>query len=72
MQGYNGRFRIQPVGSFSWTARCLRLWSRFWDPRVDRTKLHPLTNILVLSVPAVICGADSFVAIALFGELHEE
>ncbi len=41
------------------------------DPRVDRTKLHPLTDILVLSVLAVICGADSFVAIALFGELNE-
>ena len=34
------------------------------DPRVDRTKLHPLTDILVLSVLAVICGADSFMAIA--------
>ncbi len=42
------------------------------DPRVDRTKLHPLTDILVLSVLAVICGADSFVAIALFGRLNEE
>ena len=26
------------------------------DPRVDRTKLHNLTDILVLSVLAVICG----------------
>ena len=42
------------------------------DPRVDRTQLHPLTDILVLSVLAVICGADSFVAIALFGRIHEE
>ena len=42
------------------------------DPRVDRTKLHNLTDILVLSVLAVICGADSFVAIALFGQLNEE
>ena len=42
------------------------------DPRVDRTRLHPLTDILVLSVPAVICGANSFVAIALFGRIHEE
>jgi len=41
------------------------------DPRVDRTKLHNLTDILVLSVLAVICGADSFVAIALFGQLNE-
>ena len=42
------------------------------DPRVDRTQLHPLTDILVLSVLAVICGADSFVAIALFGQFQEE
>ena len=41
------------------------------DPRVDRTRLHPLTDILVLSVRAVICGADRFVAIALFGQLNE-
>ena len=39
------------------------------DFRVDRTKLHPLTDILVL---AVICGADSFRVIALFGRLNEE
>ena len=38
------------------------------DPRGDRTKLHKLTDILVL---AVICGADSFVAIALFSQLNE-
>ena len=42
------------------------------DPRVDRTKRHPLTDILVLSVLAVICGADSFVVIALFGQLNED
>ena len=60
----------------SWTARCLRPWSRFWAPWKIRgatgPQLHPLTDILVLSVPAVICGADSFVAIALFGQIHEE
>lgn len=38
------------------------------DPRVDRSQLHPLTSILVLSLLAVICGADSFVAIELFGQ----
>ncbi len=34
-------------------------------------QLHPLTDIPVLSVLTMICGADSFVAIALFGQLHE-
>ena len=42
------------------------------DFRVDRTRLHPLTDILTLSVLAVICGADSFVTIALFGRLNQE
>lgn len=42
------------------------------DPRVDRTKRHRLTDILVQSVLAVHCGADRFVAIALFGQLNEE
>ena len=34
------------------------------DPRVDRTKPHPLTDILFLSVLSVLCSTDSFVAIA--------
>ena len=33
------------------------------EPRFDQTKLHNLTDILVLSVLTVICGADDFVAI---------
>lgn len=36
------------------------------DSRVERTKLHNLTDILALSVLAVICGTDSFAAIALY------
>jgi hypothetical protein len=30
------------------------------DPRVDRTKPHDLQDILVLSVLAVLCGADGW------------
>jgi len=29
------------------------------DPRIDRTKLHELMNILVIAVCAVIAGADN-------------
>ena len=29
------------------------------DPRMDRRKLHSLTDILVIAICAVICGADS-------------
>jgi predicted transposase YbfD/YdcC len=38
------------------------------DPRVNRTKLHPLINILTIALCAVICGADTWVDIALFGQ----
>jgi predicted transposase YbfD/YdcC len=37
------------------------------DPRVARTRKHSLETILVLSLLAVICGADSFVGIERFG-----
>jgi hypothetical protein len=30
------------------------------DPRVDRTKLHALLNILVIALCAVIAGADNW------------
>jgi predicted transposase YbfD/YdcC len=42
------------------------------DPRIDRTKLHPLINILVIAVCGVICGADSWVDIELFGQSKRE
>lgn len=37
------------------------------DPRVERTRLHKLEDIITIAVCAVICGADSWVDIALFG-----
>lgn len=37
------------------------------DPRINRSQSHPLASILGLSLIAVICGADSFVAIEQFG-----
>ena len=53
-------------------ASLVELLDALEDPRGGRTRLHPLTNIPVLSVLAVICGADSFVALALCGECNEE
>jgi len=38
------------------------------DPRVDRTKFHRLDDILVITLCAVICGADSFEEIERFGK----
>ena len=42
------------------------------DPRIDRTKQHKLLDILVIAICAVICGADNWVEVALFGEAREE
>ena len=36
------------------------------DPRVERTRKHPLETIVVVALLSVICGADSFVAIERF------
>jgi predicted transposase YbfD/YdcC len=38
------------------------------DPRIDRTKLHKLLDILVIAICAVIAGADNWEDIADFGE----
>jgi predicted transposase YbfD/YdcC len=42
------------------------------DPRVLGRSSHKLTDILILSVLAVICGADTYDAIELFGKSHHE
>jgi predicted transposase YbfD/YdcC len=41
------------------------------DPRVDRTKLHKLEEILVISICALLCGAESFEDMEVFGEEKE-
>src|SRR6266852_6527275 len=38
------------------------------DPRVERTKLHPLLGIITIALCAVICGAESWDDIAEFGD----
>ena len=42
------------------------------DPRVERTRWHKLIDIVAITLCAVICGADNWVEIALFGESKEE
>jgi DDE_Tnp_1-associated len=40
------------------------------DPRVERTRLHQLLDIVVIAICAVIAGAESWDDIALFGEAN--
>lgn len=37
------------------------------DPRIDRTKRHNLIDIMTIAVCAVICGADGWTAIEMYG-----
>lgn len=38
------------------------------DPRIERTKRHQLLDILVIAICGIICGAESWVEIAEFGQ----
>lgn len=47
-------------------------FSKLPDPRLDRRKKHRLTDIVVISICAIICGADSWEDIAAFGTIRLE
>lgn len=38
------------------------------DPRIERSKLHKLTDIITIAICAVICGADTWEDIEIFGD----
>jgi predicted transposase YbfD/YdcC len=42
------------------------------DPRVERTKLHKLLDIVFIAVCAVVSGANDFVGMAKFGRSRKE
>jgi predicted transposase YbfD/YdcC len=42
-------------------------FGRLEDPRIERTKLHELLDIIVIAICAVLCGADDWTEVELFG-----
>jgi predicted transposase YbfD/YdcC len=42
------------------------------DPRVNRTRLHPLLSLLGIALCAVLCGADSWVEIEEYGKAKQD
>ncbi|MEW5706599.1 MAG: ISAs1 family transposase, partial [Actinomycetota bacterium] len=42
------------------------------DPRVTRTRKHPLLNIVFIALIAVICGAEDWVSIERFGKARRK
>jgi len=49
------------------TASLFEHFGEVTDPRLERQKLHQLLDIIVIAICAVICGADTWVDIELFG-----
>jgi predicted transposase YbfD/YdcC len=42
------------------------------DPRIERTKRHKLIDIITIALCGVICGAESWVDIEMFGKVKQE
>lgn len=50
----------------------LRTFEAVQDPRVERTKRHRLFDILAITILGVICGADTWTEIELFGKAKHD
>lgn len=47
-------------------------FSSMKDPRVSRTRRHNLMDIVIIAICAILCGADSWTEIALFGRCKRD
>lgn len=50
------------------TGSVLHHFATLKDPRIERTKRHDLLEIIVIALCGILCGADSWVEIAEFGQ----
>src|SRR5215203_4886545 len=41
------------------------------DPRVERTRVHRLGDLVTIALCAILCGADDWVAVETFGRTKE-
>jgi len=47
------------------------LFAQVEDPRVERTKLHRLRDIIIIAICGVLCGAEGWVDIEEFGRAKQ-
>jgi predicted transposase YbfD/YdcC len=47
------------------------IFAQVEDPRIERTKLHRLRDIIIVAICGVICGAEGWVEIEEFGKAKE-
>ena len=54
------------------TASLMEKFSTLVDPRIERTKKHSMTDLLVISICGFICGIDNWVELEEFGEIKKD
>ena len=60
---------VMEKGMGGWIMEC---FGGLEDPRIDRCKRHQLLDIITIAICAVICGADSWVHVEMFGKNKED
>ena len=45
-------------------------FGKIHDPRINHSKEHKLIDIITIAVCAIICGAQGWTEIELFGNIH--
>ena len=54
------------------TATLIEKFATLSDPRIERTKKHSMTGILVISICGFICGVDNWVDLEEFAQIRQE
>ena len=54
------------------TEKIAKCFTKVKDPRIERSKRHKLIDIILLAICGVICGADSWVDIEMYGKAKKE
>jgi hypothetical protein len=60
-----------PTEKSASSASILSHFADMEDPRVERTKLHQLGDILAIVLCGALCGVDNFVQIETWAEVNE-
>ena len=54
------------------TTTLIERFSKLKDPRDNRAKRHNLIDLIVIAICAVVCGADSWVDVEMFGKSKKD
>jgi hypothetical protein len=66
----NKRLHLQEITEITMPTTLHQAFIKLPDPRVRRNRRHSLIDIVILSILAVLSGAASWDAIALFGRTN--